>query len=125
MVPTHELVGIGVSAGVVEGRVRRVTGVLPPRLDPGDILVMSAFQAAHAPLALACAGVVAEAGGPLSPGAEALRELSLPAAFSVAHAGLILADGERIRLDGERGIVSRLDVAREAPLSIRPQHANV
>jgi rifampicin phosphotransferase len=122
LVHTHELSGIGVSPGVVEGRVRRVAEVLPERLEANDVLVVSRFEAAHAPLGLACAGVIAEAGGMSSPGAEALRELAVPAAFSVAHAVLLLADGERVRLDGDRGTVSRLEVARETPLTLRPQH---
>ena len=115
-----ELEGIGVSPGVVEGRIRQLGSQLPTTLGPDDILVMPAFEIAHVPLGLAVAGVITETGGALAPGAEAVRNLGRPAVFSVENASLHLYEGERVRLDGERGTIMRLDVDRAAPpLSVR------
>jgi len=120
LVPGGELEGIGVSPGVVEGRIRQLGSQLPTTLGPDDILVMPAFEIAHVPLGLAVAGVITETGGALAPGAEAVRNLGRPAVFSVENASLHLYEGERVRLDGERGTIMRLDVDRAAPpLSVR------
>lgn len=122
LVPAAELEGIGVSPGVVEGRIVQVGGPLPDRLGPDDILVMSAFEIAHAPLGLAAKAIITETGGALAPGAEAVRNLGRPAVFSVENAGLRLNEGERVRLDGERGTITRLDIDRDAPpLSMRAE----
>ncbi|MEO1513045.1 MAG: hypothetical protein AAFU70_13315, partial [Planctomycetota bacterium] len=42
LVPSVELEGIGVSPGVVEGRIRQLGGTVPAQLAPDDILVMPA-----------------------------------------------------------------------------------
>jgi pyruvate,water dikinase len=102
------LEGIGVSPGVVEGRVRLVRGLLPSDLEVGDVIVVSRFEAAMSPLCLMLGGIISETGGAMSLGAEAARELAVPAVMSVANAGLQLADGERVRLDGLRGTISRM-----------------
>ncbi|MEM9691128.1 MAG: PEP-utilizing enzyme, partial [Myxococcota bacterium] len=73
------------------------------------------------PLGLGCAGIIAETGGLMSPGASACREFGLVAAFGVENAGLLLEDGEWVRVDGRLGTVQRLDIrADESPISIRP-----
>ncbi|HHH30035.1 MAG TPA: hypothetical protein ENK57_17055, partial [Polyangiaceae bacterium] len=97
VVPSATLAGVGVSAGVAEGRVRLVHGVLPDALARGDILVVTTFDSALSPLCLAAGGIISEAGGTLSLGAEAARELAIPAVMSVAGASLHLRDGERVR----------------------------
>lgn len=115
--PPAQLDGIGVSPGVVEGRVRRLTTPLPKRLADGDVLVGAHADFALSPLWLRAAAVVSETGGAASPAAEILRELGIPAVMSVPHAVAHLADGERVRIDGTGGRVERLDA--EAPASRR------
>jgi rifampicin phosphotransferase len=115
VVPTVDLAGIGVSPGVVEGRVRIVRGLLPERLERGDILVVTTFDPALAPLCLVAGGVITEAGGTLSLGAEAARELAVPTVMSVAGAALRLQEGETVRLDGARGVVHRLGMVDRTP----------
>jgi len=108
IVAQDTLVGSGVSAGVVEGPARIVTGILPDRVAPGDILVVNTFDAALTPLCAIARGVVAETGGALSMSASGLRSLSIPAVFGAPNAPLQLSDGELIRVDGTRGTVQRL-----------------
>lgn len=114
--------GIGVSPGVVEGRVRLVHGAFPTKVERGDILVGAAFDPAMSPLCLVAGGFVAETGGALTVGAESAREMSMPFVSSVEAALLHLGDGERVRIDGTAGTVQRLDMpatslrpAREGP----------
>ena len=103
------LEGLGVSPGVVEGRVRIIDRMLPHDLEPGDILVTNGLDVALAPLCLLAAGLISEAGGDLSLGVETARELGVPAVTSVPNAGLRLEDRERVRIDGASGRVQRLD----------------
>ena len=114
VVPTATLEGVGVSSGVAEGRVRIMHGVLPDALERGDILCATTLDPAIAPLCLVAGGIISEAGGTLSLGAEAARELAIPAVMSVAGASLHLRDGERVRIDGARGVIQRLDLVDRA-----------
>jgi pyruvate,water dikinase len=111
ILPHDSLHGLGVSPGVVEGAVRLVGERLPSTLGRDDILVVNSVDPCLAPLLACGGGVVAETGGGLSLGAEAARELACPAVFGVQNAGLQLRDGERVRIDGERGTVQRIDPA--------------
>jgi pyruvate,water dikinase len=105
------LQGLPASAGVVEGRVR----VLPPGrevlagLEPGEILVARTTDVGLTPLFLLAAGVVTELGGPLSHAALVAREYGVPTVVNVTGATLVLRNGDRIRVDGDRGTVERLD----------------
>ncbi|MCA9619177.1 MAG: hypothetical protein KC731_09145, partial [Myxococcales bacterium] len=120
IVEAGTLRGIGVSAGVAEGRVRIVERLLPQELERGDILVVTTFDPALAPLCLVAGGVISEAGGVLRVGAEAARELAVPAVMSVESAALKLRDGERVRIDGTRGVVQRLALTNRGSESSGP-----
>jgi pyruvate,water dikinase len=54
------------------------------------------------------AGLVAERGNPLSHTAIVGRELGIPTVVGVAGATRLIADGERVELDGAAGTVRRL-----------------
>ena len=110
IIPTATLLGVGASPGVIEGRARVIRGTLPTALDVGDVLVTQGLDPCLSPLYTVAGAVVAEVGGAHSLEAEAARELSMPAVMSVAHAELHIRDGERLRVDGEAGIVQRLEV---------------
>lgn len=103
--------GLPASAGVVEGRAH----VLPAgretseRLEPGEILVARTTDVGLTPLFLLAAGVVTELGGPLSHAALVAREYGVPAVVNVSGATVALRTGERIRIDGDRGLVVRLE----------------
>ncbi len=118
IVPATTLRGLGVSPGVVEGRVRVVYGPFPETLAAGEILVGAAFDAAMSPLCLVAGGFISETGGALTMGAETARELRMPFVAGVEGASLHLEDGERVRIDGTAGTVQRLD-APAAPRSTR------
>jgi len=101
--------GTGVSAGVVEGPVRVVRDPATSTVEPGEILVAPSCGPGWTPLFLNAAGLVAEVGGRISHGALVAREYGLPAVVSVAGATRTLRTGQRIRVDGIRGVVEVLD----------------
>jgi len=102
------LEGTGVSAGVAEGRVRKIGRRLPHTMTPGDILVLPSADPGRVPLYLIAGAVITETGGAISPPAEVARELAVPAVFSAQQAGLVLQEGEHVRVDGELGTIERL-----------------
>jgi pyruvate,water dikinase len=57
------------------------------------------------PLFAVASGVITEVGGILSHGAIVAREYGIPAVMSVAGATRLLYDGQRITVDGNKGLV--------------------
>lgn len=121
------LYGLPASGGVVEGRAR----VLPPgtagldAVGTGEILVSRTTDVGLTPLFLVAAAVVTELGGPLSHAAVVAREYGVPAVVSVPGATTAIKTGDRLRVDGDRGIVERLPETRASmppppPASVRP-----
>lgn len=55
------------------------------------------------------AAVVADGGGALSHAAIAAREHGLPAVLGTSTATSALQDGQRVRVDGTRGLVLAVD----------------
>ena len=107
--------GIAAAPGAAEGvacvlrtphdgsRMRRHDVLVAPSTDPG-----------WTPLFLRASAVVMETGGYLSHGAVVAREFGLPAVVNVRDAMRAIADGDRLRVDGNAGRVTRLDRARSA-----------
>ncbi len=101
--------GTGASPGVVEGTARVLfTPSAMSDLQPGEILVVHTTDVGWTPLFCIAAGVVTELGGPLSHAAIVARELGVPSVVNVDGVTRALKTGDRVRLDGDRGIVERL-----------------
>ncbi len=111
------LSGLAASPGVVEGRARVIGAGADPAtaLVPGEILVARTTDIGMSPLFLVAAGVVTELGGPLSHAAIVAREYNVPAVVNVDGATLSIRTGERLRVDGDRGIVEKMDAVQKAP----------
>ena len=62
-VPAGALVGLAVSAGVVEGRARVARDMASARIEPGDILVTCWTDPSWTPLFVSIRGLVTEVGG--------------------------------------------------------------
>jgi pyruvate,water dikinase len=99
------LTGTPVSAGVVEGIVHVVLDPRAEQLTPGEILVCPATDPAWTPLFLAAGGLVMEVGGLITHGSVVAREYGLPAVVGVREATTRLKTGQRVRVDGTKGIV--------------------
>jgi pyruvate,water dikinase len=103
------LSGNGVSAGIVEGKVRVVFSPHDTALQPGEILVCPGTDPAWTPLFLAAGGLVMEVGGMMTHGAVVAREYGIPAVVGLAQATSLLKTGQRVRVDGSSGVVEILE----------------
>ncbi len=97
------------SAGRVEGVVQRIDSPAEGnRLQPGEILVTSTTNIGWTPLFPRAAAVVTDIGGSLSHAAIVARELGIPAVVGCGDATIRLQTGDRVRVDGRRGVVEIL-----------------
>ena len=78
------------------------------RFTPGSVLVARTTNPAWTPLFYSAVAVITESGGPLSHGAVTAREVGVPAVMAVHGALTALRDGERVRVNGGQGVVSRV-----------------
>ncbi|MCF6468164.1 pyruvate, phosphate dikinase [Nonomuraea sp. MG754425] len=95
--------------GVVEGVARVIAEPEDgDRLRPGEILVTTLTNVGWTPMFPRAAAVVTDLGAPLSHASIVARELGIPAVVGTGNATMRVRDGERIRVDGERGTVESL-----------------
>lgn len=106
--PAGALVGLPVSAGIVEGRARVILDTAEADLEAGDILVTAYTDPSWTPLFVGIRGLVTEVGGLMTHGAVIAREYGLPAVVGVEHATRLIRDGQRIRVHGTDGYVEIL-----------------
>jgi len=105
-----EVRGFAASRGVVEGTARIVKSVKEiSRLQPGDILVCQITNPTWAPIFHTIAAAVSDIGGSMSHAAIVAREYGLPAVVGTGNATSRIKDGQRIRVDGGRGVVTILE----------------
>lgn len=106
----QRLLGIGASSGQVEGLIKVLLNWQSlPDLDSATILVVPYTDSGWAPLLARVGGLIAEVGGRLSHGAIVAREYGIPAVMDIPNATQILQDGQRVRIDGQLGIVEILE----------------
>ena len=105
----NEIHGFAASNGVVEGTARVVKSVQEiNRLQQGDILVCQVTNPTWAPVFDKISAAVSDIGGSMSHAAIVAREYGLPAVVGTGQATSRIHDGQRIRVDGSRGIVTIL-----------------
>ncbi len=104
-----ELRGTPVSAGIVRGRVRVLLDPADGPLQPGEILVAHTTDPGWTPLFVHAGAVVLEVGGVLQHGAVVAREYGLPCVSGILDAIDRLQDGELVEVDGDAGVVRRLE----------------
>ena len=107
-VPAGALVGLPVSAGIVEGRARVILDMADADLEAGDILVTAYTDPSWSPLFVTIKGLVTQVGGLMTHGAVIAREYGLPAVVGVEDATRLIRDGQRIRVNGTDGYVEIL-----------------
>jgi pyruvate, water dikinase len=107
---SHEIKGFAASSGVVEGIARVVKSVDEiGRLHQGDVLVCQITNPTWAPIFQKIAATVSDIGGSMSHAAIVAREFGLPAVVGTGTATQKIKDGQRVRVDGGRGVVTILD----------------
>ena len=106
--PGGAIVGLAVSAGVIEGRARVILNMEDADLEEGDILVTPFTDPGWTPLFVSIKGLVTEVGGLMTHGAVIAREYGLPAVVGVENATKLIHDGQRIRVHGTEGYIKML-----------------
>jgi pyruvate,water dikinase len=107
---SNELHGVAASAGVAEGPARVISS--PSQLDqvqPGEVLVCQITAPSWAPVFTKIAGAVSDIGGIMAHAAIVSREYGLPAVVGTGFGTKTIRTGQRVRVDGSRGIVTLLD----------------
>ena len=102
--------GFPASPGVVEGRAVVVTSVEElNKVKEGDILVCPNTSPAWGPVFAKVKAVVSDIGGLMAHAAIVAREYGVPAVVGTGNASQIIKDGQRIRVDGFKGVVEILE----------------
>jgi len=95
------------SAGRVEGVVRIIySPTEADQFSTGEILVASSTNVGWTPLFPKAAAVITDVGAPLSHAAIVAREFGIPAVVGVGNATMRLKTGDRVMVDGGKGIVN-------------------
>ena len=103
------LYGLAASRGVYEGPARRVAGPSEfGRIAKGDVLVTESTTEAFNILLPLLGGIVTDNGGLLSHAAIVAREYGIPGVVGTREATERIADGTRVRVDGDAGEVTVL-----------------
>jgi pyruvate,water dikinase len=106
------ITGFAGALGVVEGTVRRLERLEDSgHFRAGEILVTTLTNIGWTPLFPRAAAIVTDLGAPLSHAAIVARELGIPAVVGCGDATMRLKTGDRVRVDGGRGLV---EILREA-----------
>lgn len=103
------LYGTGTSVGIVEGEVLKIDNaelcidttdkiIITKMTDPGWVFLIKNSK-----------GIVAEQGSLLSHTAIITRELKKPSVVNVKNAMTLLNDGDRIKIDGEKGTIEIIE----------------
>src|ERR687895_610629 len=106
---TDEVVGLGASAGVIEGTARVVTSIEESdQVEDGDILVCRMTNPAWVVLFTKVSALVTDAGGTVSHPAVVSREFGIPAVVGTSDATHKIKTGDRVRVNGSSGVVEIL-----------------
>ena len=104
-----EVRGLAGSPGVIEGFARTiVTLEEADQVKEGEILVCRMTNPAWVVLFTKIAGLVTDAGGVAAHPAVVAREFGLPAVVGTSNATAVIKTGDRVRVNGNTGIVEVL-----------------
>ncbi|MFD3744090.1 PEP/pyruvate-binding domain-containing protein [Nocardia sp. NPDC058633] len=104
-----QIVGRPASRGSVEGVVRVAKSIVDARnVQPGEILVAPVTDVGWTPYFTVIGALVTDIGSSVSHGAVVAREFGLPCVVNTLVGTKVLRTGDRVRVDGDRGLVTRL-----------------
>ena len=107
---SSNLKGYAASAGVVEGVARVLRSINDfSEIQEGDILVCPVTHPSWSPLFSKLKAAVSDIGGTMSHMAIVAREYGMPAVVGTGQATKRIKSGQRIRVDGNLGLVTILD----------------
>lgn len=107
---TVETRGFAGSPGVVEGAARCIQSIANlQEVQDGEILVCPITTPSMAPVFTRIKAVVTDIGGIMSHAAIVCREYGVPAVVGTGFGTQTIRTGQRIRVNGNTGVVTRLD----------------
>ena len=107
--PKDAFPGMAVSSGVVEGIAKVILDPMIASLNKGEILVAPFTDPGWTPLFINAAGLVMEIGGLLTHGTVVAREYGIPAVVGITDATKKIKTGQKIRVDGNTGVVTIIE----------------
>lgn len=108
--PGDELAGIPGGPGLYEGPVRVLrTEKDIATIEPGEVLVAAITAPSWAAAFSVAAAVVTDIGGMMSHASIVCREYGIPAVVGTGFATARLKTGQRVRVDGDTGVVKILE----------------
>jgi pyruvate,water dikinase len=108
-IPEGALVGMPVSSGIVEGIAKVIKDPAKASVNKGEILVAPFTDPGWTPLFINATGLVMEIGGLLTHGTVVAREYGIPAVVGITDATKKIKTGQKIRVDGNTGMVIILE----------------
>jgi len=104
------LSGTSGSPGIATGPAKIIHDVSEfGKLRAGDVLVAPVTNPAWTPLFQRAVAVVVDTGGSASHAAIVAREYGIPAVMGTINGTKELEDGQRIKVDGSRGLVFKVE----------------
>ncbi len=105
-----EITGFPGSAGIVEGKIRFLKSPDDSnQLLDGEILLASTTNIGWTTIFTRCKAIITDVGAPLSHAAIVARELGIPAVVGCGNATIRLKTGDKVFLDGNKGIIRILE----------------
>ena len=119
---SHALRGFAVSPGRVSARASVIRSPDDfAQMEPGTILVCPTTTPAWTPLFSQAKGLVTDIGGVLAHGSIVAREFCIPAVLGTGEASKRIHHGQRITVDGDRGLVLLEAAETHQPLAAPPK----
>ncbi len=112
------LTGLAAAPGQVSAQAWVMDGSNSPNIPKGRILIADNITPDWLPWLQQSAGIITEQGGLTCHGAILARELGLPAIVGVANVACQIQTGDWLQLDGDRGVIHRLNAAPTLPLNL-------
>jgi len=113
-----QMQGRPVSKGVVEGTARvAMTVKEAAELKPGEILIAPITDVAWTPYFSLISGLATDVGSAVSHGSVIAREYGLPCIVNLQGATSVFKTGDRVRLDAETGVLSKLEALDETNIT--------
>lgn len=107
---SNDIKGYAASPGIVEGVAKVLRSINDfGEIQEGDILVCPITHPSWSPLFGKISAAVSDIGGTMSHMAIVAREYGMPAVVGTGSATKRIVSGQRLRVDGDRGIVTILE----------------
>jgi pyruvate,water dikinase len=104
-----EIIGLAASPGVAEGIARVLLDVSHLKeVMPGEVLVCGSTNPMWNPVFGKVVAVVTDTGGLMAHAAIISREYGLPSVVGTATATKVIKTGDRLRVDGTKGVVTKI-----------------